>query len=347
MVLAAPIAAEGPTHSIPRCHLGCRKSTNTNRAAFTKFVHFSKENNHSSSNWQAATAPLSNGDQGHLAGHLATTDPTCWAAQSWQMFIPYTAYLSLSSPYHTSEGWQLEKCVPKEQQGPPFSVLRRKRDSKWGSTRKDWQKLELSIGFITRQQQTASSLVGCSSETAPGEADTTSQENHCPCTGCTSSAQWKGIADQGSHLLIQASGADPQQGALLSHVLSKQLCWGPPAFPSPASCLPHTCLSAAREHELSRHEVKWINVTRKEMGSELSTLPLTDCSLGAWMGTINSAAWWGEYTFCSLFLQREEKERKGCCQERLPSEGHWETQRLCTWLWAEPKWAHSKGQSHS
>lgn len=209
----------------------------------------------------------------------------------------------------------MEKWVPKEQQGPPFMALRRKRNSKWGSTPKDWHKLELSILllFITQQQQMTSSLVGCRGETAPEEADRTSQETHCLCTGCTSSAQWKGIADEDSHLGIQTWRVNPQQGALLSHVLSEQLCWGPHALPSPASCLPHTCLSAAREHELSRHEVKRINVTRKEMGSELSTLPLTNCSLEAWMGTINSAAWWGDYTFHPLFLQREGKERNGRC----------------------------------
>lgn len=46
-------------------------------------------------------------------------------------------------------------------------------------------------------------------------------------------------------------------------------------FPSllPA-CLLHTPLSAAREGEISKHKVKRINVTRKEMGSELSSVPL-------------------------------------------------------------------------
>jgi len=41
-----------------------------------------------------------------------------------------------------------------------------------------------------------------------------------------------------------------------------------------ASCLLHTCLSAAREAEISKHKVKQINITRKEMGSELSSVPL-------------------------------------------------------------------------
>lgn len=51
----------------------------------------------------------------------------------------------------------------------------------------------------------------------------------------------------------------------------------PRALPFPSllpACLLHTRLSAAREREISKHKVKRINVTRKEMGSELSSLPL-------------------------------------------------------------------------
>lgn len=40
------------------------------------------------------------------------------------------------------------------------------------------------------------------------------------------------------------------------------------------ACLLHTRLSAAREHEIGKHKVKRINVTRKEMGSELNGVPL-------------------------------------------------------------------------
>lgn len=45
------------------------------------------------------------------------------------------------------------------------------------------------------------------------------------------------------------------------------------AFPEPPARLPLS-LSAARERESSKHRVRRINVTRKEVGSELSGVSL-------------------------------------------------------------------------
>lgn len=132
----------------------------------------------------------------------------------------------------------------------------------------------------------------------------------------------------------------PGSKALISCVLSEQWCCGPRALPTRASCLPHTRLSAAREGEISKHEVKRINVTRKEMGSELSTLPRTDCRLGAWMQTINSSSLTRRQHLQSA-LPSEGGEGKGQSPETLSPfctypKGHQGMQPPHTWQQTEP-----------